>query len=360
MSFPNVPSTQNSSTITPPGQSTQGETLQQARLQIGPGQNVYALSFLLSALGHLSESGVDVSIQLSRALADEEPRLTLNGVECTIDLRDSNCQFCQRALEDSAYYFKRSYNAQHLPPRYAHKIRPFGLNYGARSSSGDRLLWGTLIADPFGFAKLSQFRTYVRLPRVTAYEFSPSHPVDNIVFFQTRVWDADEIDEFSRDTGLNVSRAQVVQALRRNFGSRFRGGLIPTPLARREYRDLITNEPYIRSRYVRSASRALVGVSTVGLNESHPFKIAEYLASSKCIVTEPLSANTLPHPLHEGVNHLTFATTDACVSRCEYLLCNPGAAKEMRLANWDYYLNHVHYTRRLISLYELTFKKAAQ
>ena len=66
----------------------------------------------------------------------------------------------------------------------------------------------------------------------------------------------------------------------------------------------------------------------------------EYLAASRCIVTEPLKYQ-LPVSLIEGKNYLSFRTPEECVGACERLLSDPEFADQMRYENHKYYLNEV-------------------
>jgi hypothetical protein len=71
-----------------------------------------------------------------------------------------------------------------------------------------------------------------------------------------------------------------------------------------------------------------------------PFKVAEALASSKVIVTEPLR-NQLAKPLLSDEHWLEFRSSDECVSQCEASLGNASMARKMRASAWQYYQAYV-------------------
>jgi hypothetical protein len=139
---------------------------------------------------------------------------------------------------------------------------------------------------------------------------------------------------------LNDSRVALVRALRKAFPKHFRGGVIPTKLARERYPDALTAEPTRPAGYLAASRESLIGISTRGLHHSVPFKLPEYLAGSKCIVSEPLR-NALPDALENGRELLWFRGVDECLEKCEELLRWPERALELRHNAWKYYQKHV-------------------
>ena len=155
-----------------------------------------------------------------------------------------------------------------------------------------------------------------------------------MILFQTRVWEPEQTSENLEQ--VNDERAVLVRLLRKTFGPRFRGGLVPTPFARQRYPDVLLEEAYRRTDFIRMVKRNLIGVYTRGLHNSLAFKLPEYLAASMCIVSDPM-LNQLPEPLVAGEHFLEFHDPDQCLAQCERLLSRPDEAREMRRRNHDYY-----------------------
>src|SRR4051812_32824231 len=88
------------------------------------------------------------------------------------------------------------------------------------------------------------------------------------------------------------------------------------------------------------SKRSLVGVYSRGLHHSLAFKLAEYLAASKCVVSPPFR-NELPAPLVEGANYLQFQSVEQCVAQCQRLLRDADLAAAMRRQNRAYFLREV-------------------
>jgi len=276
-----------------------------------------------------------------------------------IDLFDRSDYVVMGALSRSDVYWKRSFHPPDiaaLPGGLGTRIRPFGLNYATRTlqstaaiavraipillrscaplqKGGPRRFRGVL-RDRF-----HEWKTFFQLPIQDFYEWPPAAEVEPVVFFQPRLWDASEAGPDSI-AEVNRTRLELVLALKRAFGSRFHGGLVPTPYARKYHPELITTAPHRRQEYIAYSKRRLVTVCTRGLHHSMPFKVAEALASSKVILTEPLR-NQLSQPLLSDEHWLEFRNPDECVAQCAMLLRDTARAKRMRESTWQYYQAHV-------------------
>jgi hypothetical protein len=155
------------------------------------------------------------------------------------------------------------------------------------------------------------------------------------VLFQTRAWSDGEMSDPGDRSALNESRAQVIRVLRDQFSDRFVGGFVDSPTARRLYPDLITSMPSDRASYVALIGSCAVAVSTVGLHGSNPWKLAEYLAAGRAIVSEPLRFE-IPETLDGVVDW--FESPDACVAAVRHLLDDDAARETRRAAAhhfWD-------------------------
>jgi hypothetical protein len=84
----------------------------------------------------------------------------------------------------------------------------------------------------------------------------------------------------------------------------------------------------------------LVAVASIGTFGSTPWKIPEYVAASRCIVTERLNYS-LPVPLKERLNYIVADTPQEYVDACELFLTDSDLANRTRQANWDYYQQYV-------------------
>jgi hypothetical protein len=281
-----------------------------------------------------------------------------------IDVYDRSDVFAAAALRHCDVYFKRSYfqpDLDALPAALREKVRPFGLNYAARTRTSTVLVLahllrrylrgGCRVRDRREFQ--SVLRKYLASPDISDFEQLPDRPVEPVVLFQTRVWPPEELGTDSARE-INERRAALVRLLKSEFGTAFRGGLVPDAYARKCYPDALAASPSRRSVYIADSRRALIGVYTRGLHHSLAFKLPEYLASAKCIVSDPLR-NRLPAPLSNGCHYLEFTRPEQCVENCVQLLRDPELAWHMRQENWAYYRAEVRADRRMLRCLEDAF-----
>ena len=265
-------------------------------------------------------------------------------------------------------YFKRSYFEEYinaLDVLDRKKILPYGLNFECSSRNQKDILKRLILFhsanDSFFKSPAKFFRDFSRdlvrdlllkhniqllgLKPISTDEFlvGPGEPAETKILFQTRLWTPADCPRISEDQlrEINDMRVDTLRSLKEQFGERFVGGLVPNDLARQNYPELCaTRELTKRVNYIDVLKKCLICDTTTGLHDSIGFKVPEYLAASRCIVTEPLKYQ-LPVPLTEGKNYLSFRTPEECVLACERLLSDPEFADQMRHENYKYYLNEV-------------------
>jgi hypothetical protein len=272
-----------------------------------------------------------------------------------IELRDRPDTFTMDILRRCDVYLKRNYftpAVEKLPPDLRRKVHPFGLNHACRTPSSRaaiaRTAWRQLavrgLLSPLRtlrwlWQERDEYKQYWFTPGVDHFEQPPDTHVEQAVLFQTRIWEPGGSDP-EKTARINDERVAMVRAMRKAFGQRFWGGLVPTALARERYPDLVTANPTRRWKYIAMSKRVLVGIYTRGLHDSLAIKMSEYLAASTCVVSEPLLFR-LPEPLVAGKHYLLFQNAEECVERCAELLRSPERARAMREENHRYYLNEV-------------------
>jgi hypothetical protein len=313
------------------------------------GGDLYHSSLLIAALAWYKSRGGRVTIVEDSSASPALPRLVVGDRMLAFDLRDQSYLICLKTLEESDVYFKRSYfepDLRLLSEPQMRKIRPFGLNYAFTTSGSRALVAKLLLQNPACIPRLrATLKTYLGLAKVEMLERTFTEGQERVIYFQTRVWEPEEVagDDFQE---INEARVALVRGLRREFGSRFRGGLIPTAFARAHYPDAISPEPHNRSQHARRSRAALIGIYSRGLHHSLAFKLPEYLATSKCIVAEPLR-NTLPAALVQGKHYLEFTNVEKCLALCDRLLADPAVCQKMSAANWEYYTRYVRFDSRV-------------
>lgn len=267
------------------------------------------------------------------------------------DLTDSATLFDSLALQRCDLYFKRSYSEERIAQLSAAEhteVQPFGITFPCRPSDPwpvFQRLWASALravrrsgaADSLQAAAVARtMLQYMRLPALRALECAASAPKEPRILYQPRLWESNDVSG-GLAADVNQQRVQIVAALARAFPRRFIGGLVPTPLAMREHRSLVSR--LAPRDYLRALRGSLIGIYTRGLHSSTAWKFGEYLASSTCVVGEPLE-HELSAPVVEGQHYLPFRSVDACVAACDHLLTHPTSCESMRAAAAAYYKRH--------------------
>ncbi len=291
--------------------------------------------------------------------------ISIRGVkgQCIVsfDMHDSMEIDSVEKLQVCDIYFKRSYSQSYinaLPEPLARKVYPFGLNYACcshfeRRHIIDQLISHHCVTDKFKNGKLASIKTILgkslrlllwgqsRFPLYHKFEVGPDNPGNGEILFQARVWDPKDSPESYRRNPekhrrLNENRANTVRALRSAFGDVFMGGLEPTDFAARHFPDCLTNLKTDKEKYLELVKQCSIAVTTTGLHDSTGWKLPEFIAASRCVVTEPIKY-AIPGSFVEHRNYLAFTTPEDCVNACRQLLADKQLAKSMRESNFSYY-----------------------
>jgi hypothetical protein len=308
---------------------------------LNPQPEMECNSYLISAA--ISEGA---TIRIDPRVHPSVPRLELNGRKYAVDLFDSSTAYDSPGLEECHIYFKRGYVQADAPAAYLQKIIPFGLNYACRTNAAVLRILSLYLRRS---VRLLRPRAFLLAPPPEAFELPATAGYELSVLFQTRIWSSAELGPNDDPQAINGYRIELLRELKKSFGKRFVGGLIPTPEGR-EHPELITNLPTKSWRYAVWSRRAAIGIYTRGLHGSNAFKLPEYLASSKCIVGQSL-VHELPRKLEEC--HAVCNTIAATVDECDALLSNPRRMEDIRRASWRYYQEHLRYDRRVQALLRL-------
>jgi hypothetical protein len=240
-------------------------------------------------------------------------------------------------LGDFDFCFKRSFDPKrHAASTGTCRIEPLGLNYlvspnSARLRDRIRLLDARRVAQ----------RLVGHERQMRRFEIPPAPDRDPVVLFMTRAWDPDDAsDPRVRDdwAALNESRAAYVRALREEFGSRFYGGLHADEFSRHEYGDCLLPSRWSGSQraFLERMHRSSICVASTGLMSSIGWKMAEYVAASRAIVSETLRY-VVPGGFARDRNYLEYGSTQELLMAVERLLADDALRHGLMRANWAYY-----------------------
>ncbi len=254
-------------------------------------------------------------------------------------------------LDDCDLYFKRSYLptlVATLPPEQRSRIEPLGLNYRVLPSSIDwfaaqRALW--LRDTPVARMLKEAFDARNRFgykPRADGMEAPVELGAAPRVLFLAATYDPHDDPARSQDKNedrisINETRARCIRLLKGALGERFTGGFANTAFARKRYPDLIAPDSLTtQASYIATMRSHSICVATTGLHGSIGWKLAEYVAFSKAILSEKLVFG-VPGDFGPGRNYLEFGSPEDCAAGAVRLVEDRDLRERLMLSNAAYY-----------------------
>lgn len=256
-------------------------------------------------------------------------------------------------LDATDFYFKRSYSPTSitsLPASQREKILPLGLNYNVLPDGFDiyalkrrlrlaRSLRQRMAA--FKFA-LDVNNVFGFQPRMRVMQSRPVPGTQPRVLFLVAAYDPYDGSARSaqnrEETVLrNETRARCIALLRKELGSRFMGGFTPSRFALERYGKLVvTQVSTTQEGYLRALRDYPICVATTGLHGSSGWKLAEYVAFSKAIVSETLQY-AVPGEFEPNRNFLEFTSAEQCVQASVRLIEDADLRRALMHNNERYY-----------------------
>jgi hypothetical protein len=97
---------------------------------------------------------------------------------------------------------------------------------------------------------------------------------------------------------------------------------------------------YSKKTYLSLMHGSSICIATTGLEGSVGWKLGEYVAAAKAIVSEPLRS-VQPGDFRPGRNYLEFRTPEQCVDAVQRLVDDPAHRLDMMRKNAAYYAAYV-------------------
>jgi len=260
------------------------------------------------------------------------------------------------ALEISDAYFKRSYTHASIPDRHKSRVYPLGLNYELYTGTLNRHEILRFIARknvfknfPREFMKrIAELVSLSFLPTIKNMCAPPVFHQEPRVLFMARAWDpsgeAAELsgEEKAQRGQINETRARCIELLRKELGPKFYGGFAQTKYAVDNYSKLLLESPLTsgKKNYLSLLQQYPICIATTGLHGSIGWKMAEYVAFSKSIISEKLKC-LVPGGFEANKNYLEFDTPEECLQAAMNLLADRQSRQRMMEDNWSYYKTYV-------------------
>ena len=133
-----------------------------------------------------------------------------------------------------------------------------------------------------------------------------------------------------------------MELLGREFGDDFLGGFSHGDYAVKNYGGVLLRriEASAKESYVGLLGRHPICVATTGLHGSVGWKMGEYVAFSRAIVSGKLNYRP-PGEFKPGRNYLEFDTPERCVEAARRVFADAELRRRMMRSNREYYLAHL-------------------
>jgi hypothetical protein len=259
-------------------------------------------------------------------------------------------------LEECDFYFKRSYlpaAVESLPAAERAKVLPLGLNYRVLPDIVDVFaIRRALSMSGFSQLALSGIKQALDTsnrfgfqPRQRLLESDPELEAAPNVLFLVAAYDPYDDPTRTREKiddriSINETRARCIRLLRDALGSRFTGGFGRSTYTQQQYPDLIWPGSAAQENYLRVLRSFPICIASTGLHGSTGWKLAEYVALSKAIVSEPL-IYAVPGDFGKGRNYLEFASPEECVQSAVRLIEEPDLRRQLMRNNAAYYRDYL-------------------
>ena len=263
------------------------------------------------------------------------------------------------ALETVDLYFKRSFRDAAVPDKYKDRVFPLGLNYELYPDGIGKLeIARFFLNKQIGKSTKQMIRSVLRnlhfkyQPTVSGMHAPPDPGRSPKVLFMTRTWDPDnnrsgvseEIRAYSKRicTEVNQTRASIIGILRERLGDRFYGGFARDAYSSSKYNQYLLSDTRMAQKraYINILREYPICIASTGLFSSIGWKLGEYVAFSKAIVSEKLQFE-VPGNFSRDKNYLEFETADQCVEQTLLLLDNQAKRTKMMEDNHQYYVDYL-------------------
>ena len=274
----------------------------------------------------------------TRFVVDKEGYIKKYVIHC-----NDSYQINEELYEWSDVYGCVNANFDKTPKKYHKKLISLCPSFGVRCWNFPET-WFHAVSDwPRSEASLRKFlgkhKRLLGRPSYSDYLLKESTEVafDNYVFSLSTLWYSDEWNK--NDEGVNARRANFIRACKELTGVIFEGGLVSQGKDRSSeglFADCLS-EGVSMKEWMKKTRRSALVFNTPAFWDCHGWKLGEYLAMGKCIVSTVLS-NDLPAPLVHG-RHIHFVenSQESMSEAVDYIVKHPEYREYLEKGARDYW-----------------------
>ena len=269
----------------------------------------------------------------------------------------------QSSIEERAHiwcdvYAKINFNKQLTNPRFLSKIINITPGFAIN-------IWGFWETAFFCFRNLicSGYSLPVRIKRHLHYyylqfkrpkieEFQPGKSKKNYIFFASTLWRYE-----SALLTTNVWRKIFVEECQSIEETEFEGGFYATPTHPdyEKYKHFVFSKKHKTQEYFSKTKKSALVFNTPSVFDCHGWKLGEYLAMGKAIVSTPLN-NEIPFGLLHG-EAIHFIENESQIKQAiNRIISDDAYRSNLEQGAHKYYLNHGAPTKVIKQVYDFLKK----
>lgn len=267
------------------------------------------------------------------------------GKRYVIDYRDKS-EVTRHALDWSDIYAKVNFNSSvvaHIRSKEREKIIPIGPNFGINQ-------WGSFLIYITFLKNLCKLRGLSDWP-VTSRQFLAGYNWTrrrrNIDEYQKQESDSSYIFHVSRlyreqthGEETNLARAEFIRACRQRSDVLVEGGLVGSTDGLANYGDVSLNDGFPTAVYLEKTARSAIVFNTPSAWGCHGWKLGEYMALGKAIISVPF-VNDFPPGIEHEKNIYIVNSLGEIPAAVAFLLENQGYRRRLEACARKYYEEHL-------------------
>ena len=242
------------------------------------------------------------------------------------DMDEEAYQWCDK-------YAKINYNQSKTSQYFQSKTIPICPSFSIKSwgllDTVYHAIYNAILMRPTNIRKfLGKYKhCYQRIPLKEYYR--PVEVDEQYVFFCSTFWYNEPGTGTRNDDTTNRYRVNFIRACRSIESLSFEGGLVPHRGSNVEKYPDVVSAGYSHADYIRNTKRSIVAFNTPALWDCHGWKLGEFLAMGKAIISTPLS-NNLPAPLEHGAHiHYVDGSEESIRDAVTYIAENQRYRKKL-------------------------------
>lgn len=175
-----------------------------------------------------------------------------------------------------------------------------------------------------------------QLKRLPYSLYKPVSGDKNYLFFVSSLWDHANCIEKT-----NLFRATYIRYCK-SIGIKFEGGIFAKPyqVEYSKYSDIVYSKYIMLVEYIKKVKVSTLSFNTPSVWDCHGWKLGEFLALGKAIISTPLS-NEMPVPMTHGMNIHFVYDEDDLKKGIHKILNNDAYRQKLENGAYEYYNHHI-------------------